>query len=367
VLPVAFALTIGLTPAPAEVLSDVQELEVESATGEASMFRLRIGITRRAGGSWSTVDADLFRPLVRVGIRIQAGVGRPSPVINGYVAGQEVRYAEKPGRSTLEVTGMDATLLMGLDEKVAAWPNMPDSTIAAAIFGEYFVTPRVAQTAPGLVEPDGTTLQRSSDIRFLRKLARRNGFECFVQPDPSTGIDFGYFGPAQTVGMPQAVLSVSMGTETNVRDFSVRYEMTRPTSVIATGLDVRTKEPQSGSALASVRTPLGAEPSLLRLSPAPVVRPAESGLVRSGELRTLSEAIADRSSYAVVARGTVGPEVGVLRPGEIMSVRGPGRLYGGVYYVTRVHHTIGARGYLQRFEARRNAVGMTGTEAFAIP
>jgi phage protein D len=367
VLPVAFVLTIGLTPAPAEVLSDVQEIEIESATEEASMFRLRIGITRKAGGSWSTVDADLFRPLVRVGIRIQAGIGAPSPVINGYVSGQEVRYAEKSGRSTLEVTGMDATLLMGLDEKITAWPNMADGAIAAAIFGDYFVTPRVKPTPPGLVEPEGTTLQRSSDIRFLRRLARRNGFECFVQPDPFTGTDFGFFGPAETVGMPQAVLSVSMGTETNVRDFSVRYEMTRPTSVIASGLDVRTKEPQPASALASVRTPLGAEPSLLRLSPTPVIRPAETGLMRAGELRTLSEAIADRSSYAVLATGTVGPEVGVLRPGVIMSIRGPGRLYTGIYYVTRVHHTIGARGYLQRFEARRNAVGMTGTEAFAIP
>jgi hypothetical protein len=364
-LPVSFMLTLGLAPAPAEVMADVQELEVEAATDVASMFRLRIGIVRRPGGTWSTVDADLFRPLVRVGVRVQAGTAPPTAVLNGYVTGQEVRYGERSGRSTLEVTGMDATLLMSIDEKAKAWPNVPDSAIAAAIFGEYLVTPRVQATAPGLVEPDGTTIQRSSDIRFLRRLARRNGFECYVQPDAATGVDFGFFGPRETLGMPQAVLSVSLGTETNVRDFSIRYEMTRPTSVIAAGLDVRTKSRQSGSALASVETPLGVEPSLLRLSPPPISRPAETGVMLSGELGTLAQAIADSSSYAVVATGTVGAEVGVLRPGTIMSIRGPGRLYTGTYYVTRVHHALGPRGYTQRFEAWRNAVGATGGEVFA--
>jgi phage protein D len=364
VLPVGLVLTLGGAPAPPDVLADVQELEVESATDVASMFRLRIGITRKADGSWTTVDADLFRPLVRVGVRIQAGTGPPRAVINGYVSGHDVHYTERSAGSTLEVTGLDATLLMSFDERVRAWPNLADSAIATAIFGEYFVVPAVQTTTAGLVEPEGTTLQRSSDIRFLRRLARRNGFECFVQPDPLTGVDRGFFGAPETVGMPESGVSVSLGSETNVRDFAVRYEMTRPTSAIASGLDFRTKTPQPAAALAAVEVPLGVEPALRRLDPPPVVRPADTGLMHSSELRTLTQAIADRSSYAVVASGTVGPEVGVLRAGGLISVRGPGRLYNGTYYLTRVHHSIGARGYLQRFEARRNAVGTTGAEAF---
>jgi hypothetical protein len=367
VLPVAFVLTLGGSPAPPDLVADVQELEVESTTGLASMFRLRIGITRKTGGSWTTLDADVFRPLVRVGIRIQAGTGPPRAVMNGYVSGQEVRYTERSAGSTLEVTGMDATLLMSLDDKVRAWPNLPDSQIASAIFGEYFVAPVVGTTPAGLVDPEGTTVQRSSDIRFLRKLARRHGFECFVQPDPLTGVDRGFFAPAETVGVPESVLSVSLGSETNVRDFSVRYEMTRPTSAIASGLDFQTKAPQPAAALAAVEVPMGVEPALRRVDPPPVVRPADTGLMHASELRTLTQAIADRSSYAVVATGTVGPEVGVLRAGALVGLRGPGSLYNGTYYLTRVHHSIGARGYLQRFEARRNAVGSTGAEVLPTP
>ena len=65
-----------------------------------------------------------------------------------------------------------------------AWPNMPDHAIATAIFGQYALLPRVQPTPPQLVEPEGTTTQRATDIRFLRRLAERNGFECYVAPEP---------------------------------------------------------------------------------------------------------------------------------------------------------------------------------------
>ena len=47
-----------------------------------------------------------------------------------------------------------------------------------------------------------------------------------------------------------------------------------------------------------------------------------------------------------------------------MDVRGAGRVYNGSYFVTRVTHTITDDGYTQRFEARRNAVTMTGAELY---
>lgn len=361
---VAFTLLIGLAPAPSDIVEAVQEIEIETSTEVASVFRLRLGITQTRTGDWSILQQDLFRPLVPVSIRVQTNPGVPEAIINGYVSGQEVTYSEEPGESALEVTGMDASLLMNLQEKVMPWPNMPDNAIAAAIFGQYAVVPRVQPTSPQLVEPDGTTIQRSTDIRFLRRLAQRNGFECYVQPERLSGVDTGYFQPAELAGLPQAVLSVNMGPETNVTDFKVRYEMLQPTTAVTAGLDVATKAPQPALAPAALQFPLGLEGSLLRVIPPPVVRPADTGLMRTAELQTMAQAVVDRSSFAVVAEGEVGPGVGVLRPGGIVNVRGAGRLYNGSYYVTRVSHTITRDGYLQRFQASRNAVGMTGAELF---
>ena len=83
-----------------------------------------------------------------------------------------------------------------------AWPMMPDAQIAQAIFAQYLITPLVSPTLPALVEPEGTTTQRGTDIRFLRRLAQRNGYECFVQPQPQTGLDLGYSGPRRTIRGP---------------------------------------------------------------------------------------------------------------------------------------------------------------------
>ena len=60
-------------------------------------------------------------------------------------------------------------------------------------------------------------------------------------------------------------------------------------------------------------------------------------------------------------------DVGVLRPGGLVNVRGAGRLFNGSYFVTRVQHVIDAGGYVQSFEAERNAVTMTGAELYVLP
>lgn len=361
---VAFTLLIGFAPAPPEVVDAVQEIEIETSTAEASVFRLRLGIAQTFLGDWTILERDFFRPLVPVGIRVGNGLGVPEAIVNGFVSNVEATYAEQPGESVLEITGMDATSLMNLQEKVMPWPNLPDHAIAAAIFGQYTLVPRVQPTPPQLVEPEGTTTQRGTDIRFLRRLAERNGFECYVQPEPLSGVDMGFFQPPQLTGLPQAVLNVNMGPETNVLSFRVRYAASLPTTAVAAGLDVATKAVQPALAPAALQIPLGLEPALFRVLPPPIVRPANTGLMRTAELQPLVQAIADRSSWAVVAEGQVGPDVGILRPGGLVNVRGAGRLFTGSYYVTKVSHVVSREGHLQRFQAARNAVGMTGAELF---
>jgi phage protein D len=361
----ATMLQIALAPAPPPVVDAVEEIVVESALETSSAFRIRLGIAQNDLGDWRFLQEDLFRPLVPVTVRVAVGtVPIPEALVTGYVSQQEVTYADEAGSSTLEISGLDATLLMNLQEKVMPWPNLPDGAIAAAIFGQYAVLPIVQPTAPTLIEPEGTTMQRGTDLRFLRRLAKRNGFDVYVQPEPLTGVDQGFFRPRQTIGAPQAVLNVSMGGETNVSSFRIRYDMAQPTGAVAAGLDTMTKAPQPALAPVAVQPPMGVEPALLRVLPPPVVRPADTGAMRTAELQALAQGIADRSSFAVVAEGEAGPDVGVLRPGGLVAVRGLGRLFNGLYLLTRVRHTISDDGYVQHFEARRNAVTMTGAEPY---
>jgi phage protein D len=359
----ACTLTIDGRPAPAEMIAAFQSVDVDSSVEAASTFRLRLGITQNARRDWTLLERDLFKPLARVAVRIAANSKPPVLVLNGYAAGQRVLYSDRPGGSVLEVDGMDTSLLMNLEERVVPWKDQSDSKIATQLFRRHGLHPSVETTSPVLAEPEGTTVQRATDIRFLRRLARRNGFECYVRP----GIpkDVGVFRPPPLSGTPQAVLSVAMGDETNVSDFSVRYEMAAPTAARGRALDVAAKTFEQGEALTASQKPLGSSAALDRIRPKqPLVLTAETALVRGVDLKRLAQAIVDRSGWVVVAEGEVGQGVGVMEPGVITNVRGPGKLFNGSYYVTRVRHRVDLTGYTQRFEARRNAVEAIGTEVY---
>jgi phage protein D len=360
----AYTLLIGMAPAPAPLLEAVQEITVDSSIEEASVLRVRFAITKTEIGDWSILMLDPFRPLVPLGLRIQHGIGAPEAVINGFVTDHRVTYADEPGGSSLEVTAMDATHVMNMVEKVMPWPNMPDAAIASAIFGQYALIPQADPTTPVLTEPEGQTTQRGTDIRFLRRLARRNGFDCYVQPEPFSGLDIGHFHQRSLLGLAQAVLNVSFGNDTNVSGFTVRYEATKPTTAVAAQIDTLTKTPQPGIAPASLLPPLGLEPTLLREVPPAIARPVGTGVVHAGDLQAAAQAIVDRSSWAVSCEGVVGGDVGVLRPGGLVAIRGAGRVHNGNWLVTRVHHTIAPGRHDQRFTAQRNAVSETGAEVY---
>jgi hypothetical protein len=361
----AYTLLLGHVPAPEPLVEAIQEITIDASIEEASVVRVRFGITESVIGEWSILDLDPFRPLVPLGVRIQQGIRPPEAVINAFVTHHHVTYADAPRNSSLEVTAMDATFVMNMTEKAMPWPNLPDAAIASAIFGQHALIPEVDPTSPVLVEPEGTTTQRGSDIRFLRRLARRNGFDCYVQPEPLSGLDVGRFGARRLVGLPQAVLNVSFGGETNVSGFTVGYELAKPTMAIATQLDTTTKAPQPGPAPASLLPPLGLEPTLARELPPGMARPVGTGVTHAGDLQAAAQGIVDRSTWAVACEGTVGEDVGVLRPGGLVAIRGAGRLYNGNWFVTRVRHTLGAGRYEQHFEATRNAVTETGAEVYA--
>lgn len=369
-LPNFYTVLVASVPLPFPFLSALRQIEVETSTETAGIFRLHFELSQTVFGDWDVLQFDIFRPLVPIQIRISLGNGLSEPLINGYIREARLNNRTEPGRSTLDVIGMDATAtLMTLQEKCMPWPNMPDSAIVAAIFGQYGIVPNVRPTASARVMVETTTIQRATDINYMRDIAERNSYECYVQPDPVIGLDNGYFGPPQLLMPWQGVLSVNFGAATNLDNFDVSYDSLQPTSALAKALDDSTKAPLSGTGLAATELPMGSEPTLLRILPPPIVRPAGTQAVNAGELMAMASSIANRSSRAIRARGEVdGLNYGrALRPGLPVLVRGAGRQHSGLYYVTHVAHTISNERYTQRFEAWRNAVGMTGAEVFIDP
>ncbi len=365
-----FMVRVAFAPMLPPFMAALEGIEVETAVDTASVVRLRFNLSRNMMGDWDPPVADVFRPLVPVTVSVSSGPPLPEVVINAYV--REVSQAGRGAAAgtTAEVVAMDATAtLMSLLEQPMPHPNMDPATIATLIFGRYAITPLPMPTPPTRTVADTTTMQRGTDGRMLREMARALAYECYLQPDPITGLDVGHFHPALTAVPPQGVLSVDFGTATNLVDFQVSYDTLRPTAAVSAEADPRTGVPLPAPAPAPLSPPDGLEPTLLRIVPPRVSRPTALDAANPAELIRQNQAIVDRSSRALTASGTVDAvKYGrMLRPGLPVLVRGAGRAYSGTWYVTRVSHSISTGAWTQQFSATRNAVGLTGAEIFIDP
>jgi phage protein D len=364
---VAYTLLIDDQPAPPELIDVIQRLEVEDHAEMADMVRLSVAIAIRDGcGSWNVVDEDTFQRLTKLRIDVNVGSGKTEPLIEAYVIETNADFANQPGQSVLNVVAMEPTAKMNLKETVRPWPNMADSDIAEQIFQDYkFNTDNIDPTQPTRDENDHTEMQQGTDIQFLQRLAQRNGFEIYVELNPETGMVEGHFHAPRLQQNPQGVLSVNMGSATNVNSFHARFDMVQPATAQAHNVDVHSSEQQTGQSDSQQDRPLGSA-STVPIDDARQVLISGTGLSDTGELQTAAQAEVDRTSWAITAEGEVNTVAygDVLRAKRPVLVRGAGRQFSGIYYVERVLHSFTGDGYTQQFSLRRNAAGLTGQENY---
>ncbi len=363
---IAYTLYIADQPAPPELIDVIQRLEVEDHADMADMVRLTVAIAIRDGcGSWNVVDQNTFQRLTKLRINVNVGSGKTEPLIEAYVIQTSADFANQPGQSVLNVVAMEPTVKMNLKETVRPWPNMADSDIAEQIFGHYKFGTDIDPTQPTRDEIDHTEMQRGTDIQFLQFLAQRNGYECYVELNPETGVVEGHFHKPRLQQTPQGVLSVNMGDATNVNSFQPSFDMLQPATAQAANVDIHSHEKQSTDSDSIEDRTLGSTPTVSGDDPRQVLL-SGTGLTDTGELQTAAQAEVDRSAFAITAEGEVNTVAygDVLRAKRPVLVRGAGRQFSGIYYVERVTHTFTGDGYTQHFSLRRNAAGLTGQENF---
>jgi hypothetical protein len=374
-LPNYFTIQIAFAPLPQPFMKALREIEIETAIGQASIFRLHFDLSRNFMGDFDALAIDIFRPLFPIMIRMSGIFGIPQTLINGYIKDAQISALNDPGRSTLEVAGMDALgTVMALIEQPMPWINMSDSMIAELVFLKYGIIATAFPTAPTRTVLDTVTTQRGNDSEFLQQLVERNGFVLYIQPDPVAGFDLGHFHPPISPiwpqsALPQGVLSVDFGKQTNLFNFKVSNDMLRPTSVLTASSEPRTRVPIPAVAPVSTDLPMGLEPTLNRILPPPIERSYGTDAANPAEVQIQALARATKSSRSIRASGEVDglKYTRALMVGMPVLVRGAGRQYSGLYHLDSVTHRISRDNYTQNFTAWRNAVGLTGGEIFIDP
>jgi phage protein D len=211
-------------------------------------------------------------------------------------------------------------------------------------------------------EAQATTLQSDTDMRFLRGLAARNGFECYVRGGT------GYFRSPNLTEPPQGPLAVAIGDDATLVSLDFSVDGTPATHVEVRRIDPFEKREDTETLTASPRRAL-ARTSLAALRGN--LPDARSLLRRSApatrqEMKGRALGAYEGADRFVRAQGEIDSRAfgGVLRAKRLVTLGGAGRTYSGHFYVTKVRHAFTVDGYTQHFEACRNGLGVTGTEDF---
>jgi phage protein D len=376
-----YQLFVDDQPAADDFYPNVIEVEVTDHADEADTFRLKLRLRLGEDGAWS--DAAYEHLALFTKVRIEAGFrAADSQVLTeGYITEISAHFEDAGRQPYLEVRGLDASVLMALEEKIVAWPNLSDGDIATQILASYGLVPDVTATNPVHQENDVTVMQRGTDLQLLRFLARRHGFEVGVERDFVTGAVTGFFREPNLAGRPQKTLAVAFGEASSLSTFEVTVDGLRPLAAEADQIDVKARAVGTGTATDLQLTAIGDQDL------AALAGDAAAGLVSAKdvvgkvwlaadptsdatELTALAQAVRDEAGWFATARGEIRSDVyaSVLRANRLVAVKGAGSRYSGTYYVTSVTHRVNGNGeYQQHFEGRRNALGVSGSEDFATP
>ncbi|MBP6440177.1 MAG: hypothetical protein KA259_01120, partial [Caldilineaceae bacterium] len=321
-------------------LADAARIEVIERVGAPTTFRLEYDVDISSGDLPRLVD-DRFDPGALLAILAPDRAGALSCLVKGPVHGQQIRLRHGGAGSTLAVLGADTAVIMDRETRTAQWADVADSDVVSAILANYGYRADVESTSAGHFTDKHTLIQRDSDLRFVQRLARRNGCHFWVTCDDQ-GVETAHFRRPVLAGEPVADLTINLDNP-NLEALDLRWDVERPTSVVSAQLDLNSLDIIDGSAARGAQTVLG-----------DLGLPAITGDTRSIHLLAPADDAGDLQARAggllaeadwfvqVTCQASV-HNVGIpLRAHTLVNLRGAGSRHSGKYFVAGVRHVIDA-------------------------
>jgi hypothetical protein len=362
-MPNAFRLLFDGQPAEDDLYTQLSSLEVEESVDMPGAFELELPVSRTTSGDLSFVSDSRFQPYANVGVVAVAEGEAPECIFDGYVLSHKLHLETGTTNSKLRVWGQDATWLMNLEEKVKEWVNVTDGAVANSILGDYgFDTaPENLQNDSAAHTEDGTTLmQRSTDIQFLRMLARHSGkmVRVFCGSDP--GLRTGFFARPSLSGSPAITFNLNDKDTWNVEALDLEWDIARPTEVAARQKLIASADEDgvSGDTTDSGLEPLE-ERDLATFSGKSMKAILTSSALDADDLSARAQALLSDAAWFVRCEGEadLARLKKVLRAGTVVEIVGVGSMHSGKYMVWSVRHTIAQDYHRMKFTLARNAAG----------
>jgi phage protein D len=354
-----YQLLLDGTAVNAEVYDALSSVEVEENADVPDAVRLKIPVsTKDKDLTW--VNDGRLKPFTNVAVVITPEKGPKHCIFDGYILSHRIHLESGITASTLEVTGQDASVLMGLEEKTREFAGLTHGAVANQVFGDYGFAPAPGNTdddSPTATEDTHTLMQRGSDIEFLRRLARRTGRWCRVACTDTAGQRTGYFSVPQLKGEPVIVLDLNTPEKSQVKALDYVWDVARPTKITARKASFTSTEPVNAD------TGDGGLPALdardLRSFAGRDRTVMLTAAADDAELPGRARAVLREAGWFARCEGATDLAVAkvVLRVGAIVAIEGVGKLLSGKHLVKSVRHTITTNSHQMAFTLVRNALG----------
>lgn len=347
-------VAIALDGTPDPELAAASRIEVDERLGRATVYRLRYAVDV-AGGDLPLLSDGRLGPGAELSVLVPAAGGTEC-LVKGPVVGQRIHLAHGGAGSHVTVLGRDNCAAMDRAVRSQVWADVTDSDAVTAIVGDHGLTPDVEATAALHPESGNALVQRSTDLAFVRRLARRNG-RLFWLTCNADGVETAHFKRPPLGGTPAAGLVINLGSP-SVEQLDLDWDVERPTRVEAEQMDLKTLGDLDGTTGPSPLDPLGDVP-LADLVGEPRTLALAAVADDAGDLVARAEGTLIEAGFFVRARGRTSlAAVGKpLRAHTVVHLRGAGSRHSGLYLVSAVRHAIDAAAHVMEFELIRNAWG----------
>lgn len=282
--------------------------------------------------------------------------------MDGVMTRNQISPGSQPGQSTLTVTGEDLTKVMDLiDFSGIPYPATPPEARVALVVAKYAMFGMVPLVIPSLFTDVPIPIERypihqGTDLQYVNQLSREVGYVFYIDPGPEPGMNIAYWGPEIKVGPPQPPLNLDMDAHTNVESLNFSFNTAETTLPIVFIQNQLTKVPipLPIPKLNPLQPPLGVIPA--PITNVNVLRDTAKLSPMRAIMRGLAEA--SKSADAVEGNGTLDVlRYGrVLKARQLVSARGVGPAYDGLYYVKRVTSTLKRGEFKQSFNLTRNGL-----------
>ncbi len=355
-------------------------VDVEERCDGLSSCRLALDMAPTPDGDWDAIADRRFDLLRRVTIAFGVGeMDGPEPdewvvVFDGYITAAEAVFGG--GRvpdSALEITGLDASCLLHIEERTRSWSGQSDAEMVEQIYHQYgfrteddgrYQPPPIDRETPQRDLERAPLIQRGTDAEFIRMVARRNGFEHYVEPALEPVQESAEACPAMIGHFHLPRVSAEQGVPTqpaltllpietpSLIEFRARWDSQGPTEVRAAHIDERTRRIRSttidspGFARHGERTR-----ATILAERLPDILGSPQGIRAVGlqsadvphdeqDLEGLAGARFAEADWLVTGSGVVqgARYPAVLRARRPVSLRGAGAMLDGEWYVRMARH-----------------------------